>query len=144
MHVISEYDYYFNCPRLEILGRVISDALFQLCNRSLRIEAVPAIDLTEYVISKVAGCMLLRIFFYSVFPPPHFYAGTCKSRQIVERRRRCAACLHPIRPQISHGKSPICTSCPPSNSRPICQLPRIPLFSHTIPNSNLWAIAKNT
>jgi hypothetical protein len=48
----------------------MSDALFQLCNRSLRIEAVPAIDLTEYVISKVAGCMLLRIFFYSVFPPP--------------------------------------------------------------------------
>jgi hypothetical protein len=31
LHVIGEYDYYFNCPRLEILGRVMSDALYQLC-----------------------------------------------------------------------------------------------------------------
>jgi hypothetical protein len=53
LHVIAEYDYYFNCPRLEILGRIISDALFQLCNRSLRVDVVTAIDLTDYVISKV-------------------------------------------------------------------------------------------
>ena len=55
LHVIGEYDYYFNCPRLEIMGRVMSDALFQLCNRSLRVDVVPAIDLTDYVISKVSN-----------------------------------------------------------------------------------------
>jgi hypothetical protein len=53
MHVISEYDYYFNCPRLEILARVMSDALFQLCNRTLRVDAVSAVDLTQYVVTKV-------------------------------------------------------------------------------------------
>ena len=52
MHIIGEYDYYFNCARLEILGRVMSDALFQLCSRSLRVDAVSVVDLTDYVITK--------------------------------------------------------------------------------------------
>jgi hypothetical protein len=46
LHVIGEYDYYFNCPRLEIMGRVMSDALFQLCSRSLRVDVVRDTALT--------------------------------------------------------------------------------------------------
>ena len=46
LHVIGEYDYYFNCPRLEIIGRVMSDALFQLCSRSLRVDVVRGTTLT--------------------------------------------------------------------------------------------------
>jgi len=46
LHVIGEYDYYFNCPRLEIIGRVMSDALFQLCSRSLRVDVVRDTALT--------------------------------------------------------------------------------------------------
>ena len=73
LHVIAEYDYYFNCPRLEILGRIISDALFQLCNRSLRVDVVTAIDLTDYVISKVTDSPYhFRAFWYShSLSPPH-------------------------------------------------------------------------
>ena len=46
LHVIGEYDYYFNCHRLEIMGRVMSDALFQLCCRSLRVDVVRDTALT--------------------------------------------------------------------------------------------------
>ena len=46
LHVIGEYDYYFNCPRLEVIGRVMSDALFQLCSRSLRVDVVRDTALT--------------------------------------------------------------------------------------------------